>query len=390
MKVIILPGKAELLGKFAWMERGKLLLRYCEEEFERRYGRALRGALRWLARSVRACGGSSAWWAPGWGWAPPYPETSGYLVPTFLRAGTKNEHYLKLALRMIRWLTLLQHQDGWFPAGVASSQKSPSVFNTAQILLGLTEAWRVLKNKRARDSAIKAAHWLLETQEEDGSWRCYGYFEGFFPSYYTRVAWPLALAAVELGLEEAAASAQKCLLKIAERAEGDWVRDMGFLPRSAAFTHTIAYTARGFLECGVLLDKKWWAVGRKMVWRMLRLAEKEGLAGAYDEKWKPVWKGICVTGHAQVALCMLRVCEIEKDWRFLSTALKLIDKVVSIQKRLWFVAGGGLPGSYPIWERYMRFRFPNWAAKFFVDTLIQAKERMLQWVRSLESKKLRF
>ncbi len=30
---------------------------------------------------------------------------------------------------------------------------------------------------------------------------------------------------------------------------------------------------------------------------------------------------------------------------------------------------GAIAGSYPIWGRYSRFEFPNWAAKFFVDAV---------------------
>ena len=33
---------------------------------------------------------------------------------------------------------------------------------------------------------------------------------------------------------------------------------------------------------------------------------------------------------------------------------------------------GAIPGSAPIWGRYMRFTFPNWAAKFFADALLMA------------------
>ena len=31
---------------------------------------------------------------------------------------------------------------------------------------------------------------------------------------------------------------------------------------------------------------------------------------------------------------------------------------------------GGVAGSYPIWGRYSRFEYPNWAAKFFADSLM--------------------
>ena len=350
-----------------------LLLRYVEGEFKRRYGGALRGALRWLARSIRPCGGSSAWWAPGVGWAPPYPETSGYLIPTLFETAEHlhTEWVFTAAVRMLEWLLSLQAEEGWFPAGVGRARGSPSVFNTAQILLGLLAASQRLGEERWRIAAQKAANWIAAVQEESGIWVRHNYVEGFSPSYYTRVAWPLALAGRLFGMDEATRAASRCLEAIAERMQSDWVEQMGFKPNDAAFTHTIAYTVRGFLECGRILDRKWWDAGRKMAWRLLRLTEKEGLAGAYRDNWKVAWKGMCVTGHAQVALCFLRVCEKEKDWRFLSAALKLIDAVMKVQKAVWTVSGGGLPGSWPVWGRYMRFRFPNWAAKFLIDSILE-------------------
>lgn len=32
---------------------------------------------------------------------------------------------------------------------------------------------------------------------------------------------------------------------------------------------------------------------------------------------------------------------------------------------------GGVKGSHPIGGEYMRFRYPNWAAKFFMDALMR-------------------
>jgi hypothetical protein len=32
---------------------------------------------------------------------------------------------------------------------------------------------------------------------------------------------------------------------------------------------------------------------------------------------------------------------------------------------------GGISGSQPVWGKYMTLRYPNWAAKFHSDTMIQ-------------------
>jgi hypothetical protein len=31
---------------------------------------------------------------------------------------------------------------------------------------------------------------------------------------------------------------------------------------------------------------------------------------------------------------------------------------------------GGIKGSHPIWGGYDPFRYPNWAAKFFIDAMM--------------------
>ena len=35
---------------------------------------------------------------------------------------------------------------------------------------------------------------------------------------------------------------------------------------------------------------------------------------------------------------------------------------------------GAIAGSYPIYGRYERFKYPNWAAKFFIDALLTLDE----------------
>ena len=35
---------------------------------------------------------------------------------------------------------------------------------------------------------------------------------------------------------------------------------------------------------------------------------------------------------------------------------------------------GGVPGSSPYYGRYMAFRQPNWATKFFIDALLLEDE----------------
>ncbi len=61
--------------------------------------------------------------------------------------------------------------------------------------------------------------------------------------------------------------------------------------------------------------------------------------------------------------------------RWLNSALKLLDQVKATQSVGSRHAGirGGVPGSNPIWGWYLRLTYPNWAAKFFADALMETE-----------------
>lgn len=57
-------------------------------EARKRYKHHLSATMGWLERSlVKDRGGSAAYFIPGIGWSKAYPETTGYIIPTLLRAG---------------------------------------------------------------------------------------------------------------------------------------------------------------------------------------------------------------------------------------------------------------------------------------------------------------
>jgi hypothetical protein len=155
----------------------------------------------------------------------------------------------------------------------------------------------------------------------------------------------------------------------------------GFVPDRPAFTHTIAYTLRGLLESARLLDDwpRYGAPTQEALEILRRRAELAGgrLPGAFDENWRADTSFICVTGCAQVALCLLLAEAQAPDLRLVNAACKLVDTVCGRQR----LAGprgirGAVPGSAPFWGRYMRLRYPNWAAKFHTDALIGLIDRL--------------
>ena len=105
----------------------------------------LRAAIDWLcvAQDVRAdksdAGGVSAGWSFEDGWLPSYPETSGYIVETFIAAARilGRPELVERAERIIDWELSIQDPDGAFPGHFGESGSRPVIFNTGQIMHGM-------------------------------------------------------------------------------------------------------------------------------------------------------------------------------------------------------------------------------------------------------------
>lgn len=337
-------------------------------------------ALDWLIRSIEATGhrGSAHHFSPFWGWAPAYPETSGYLIETLLRfeAVFPEKQLREHALRLARWLPEVQLKDGAFPGGkTGRPYPAPSVFNTSQILFGLSACLPLETRPEVLESSIRRALvWLIEQLEADGAWRKAAYFEGFTPSYYTRAVWAVLVAGKSFQDLETKGFMREALGFYARRfLPNGAVQDWGFRPGEPAFTHTLAYTLEGFWESALVLQDM------QMSEHVLRSAkalyhqvQQQGgrVAGRYDEQWRGDYSFACVTGLAQLSVLYARLAQQAQVPEFEQFADDLLQKAVDAQY-LGEIKGafGALPGSRPFWGPYLRFRYPNWAAKFFLDAM---------------------
>lgn len=344
-----------------------------------RYERHLDASVRWLIRSGHRLGGSSAYFSFLTGWSKPYPETTGYIIPTLLRYGRRkgDEAALGAAVDYGEWLLSIRNNDGsWNGDKYPHTNGTPSVFNTAQILFGLLALDRHREEERWRRAALRAARWLESRRSEGGLWEG-GHYKGFNPSYYTRVAWPLMAAGKRYGEPGLVAGGREALdVLIGRRNEEGAFRGWGFEKGKPAYTHTIAYTLRGFMEGSLLLDD-WERYGRQVepaLERFYHMAERANgrLAGAYDTNWNATQYYTCLTGNAQIALCLLRWHETEPDLRLVNTAGKLMDYNCRSQHTATPLKAlnGSLAGSRPVWGRYMFLRYPNCAVKFHTDALM--------------------
>jgi rhamnogalacturonyl hydrolase YesR len=338
----------------------------------------LQYAMDWLkyAQDITEDGGVSAGYSFARGWWPSYPETTGYIIPTFLDYYrlTDEEEYLSRAVKMADWLLSIQLQEGAFQGGPISESPKPMIFDTGQVLQGLTRMYKETQQRKYLEAALKAANWLMEVQDDDGAWRRFTY-KGIPHVYHTRVAWPL-LELHELTADETCLKAVTRNIEWAlgnQKAKG-WFENNAFEARNDPFLHTIAYTIEGLLECAALTrNKTWFEAAIKPAEVLLIKFETEGpLSGIYNDKWKGTAEYRCLTGEAQMSVCWLRLFQLTGEGKYSDAALKLNDALKNLQNSKSKNRGirGGIKGSHPIWGGYSPFVYPNWAANFFARALM--------------------
>jgi hypothetical protein len=341
----------------------------------------LDAAIEWLCRSCDETpgDGSAATYNLVLGWEDPYPETTGYIVPTLYTYADRTDRpeLADRATSMADWLLSTQLPCGGFPEGTGTGG-DPNVFNTGQIVLGLTAAYRRTGEERFRDATRRACDWLVETQDPAGSWSQHDY-RGTTHVYTTRVAWALLEAATIRSESQVAymdAAAANLEWVRSHRRENGWFEHAGFDQGDTPYLHTIAYTIRGMLEASQHLgDDEMFEAARDSADTLLALQQSDGvLKGEYDADWSPGWY-YCLPGNAQMGLVWIRLHQLTGAEEYLLAARNTAEFLKYRQP----LTGppqvrGGIPGSYPYLGRYIFFRYPNWGAKFFADLLLALNE----------------
>jgi hypothetical protein len=338
-------------------------------------------AMRWLLAGIAHQNGrgapafASRWRYPLRGWSPSYPETTGYLIETLLHPRVRSNfpEAEAAAQSCSEWLLQVQNTNGSFPSGYAQSGK-PSVFNSTQILFGLLEAAAYWKDLRFEEAARQTFHWLVELLDETGLWQQAAYVPGYVPSYYTRALWPVILAAKILQMPEQEPLLRKALRRYMDRWRPDGtVRDWGFSAGAPAHTHTVAYTLRGLLECGLLLQEEEAIRMAEHSARSLCVSYEEHgrLAGSYSEGWKGNYAHLCVTGNLQLSCFLFRLHQLRPDPIYVHYARCFLADALPAQRlRGGADVFGAVPGSVPFYGAYLPLRYPGWAAKFLIDACI--------------------
>jgi hypothetical protein len=342
----------------------------------------LRGAIDWLCRAqdVRNgqsdAGGVSAGWSFEDGWLPSYPETTGYIIETFIAAADvlKQPELIERAGRMIDWELSIQLPDGAFPGHFGEAGSRPVIFNTGQIMHGMVAGYTQLGRQECLQAAVRAGHWLRQQQDADGCWRRFEHND--IPHVYnTRATWALLATGLLAADQELVDSAQRNLdWALSQQTASGWFAANAFTLDRSPFTHTVAYAIRGFLESGVLLGEERYLQAALTAARALANVQRQDgwLAGTYKEGWLADASYCCLTGLAQMSLNWIRLAQISGEEELRSPARAGLEYLKGTQKLTAPDASvrGGIAGSSPIWGDYSRFEYPNWAAKFFSDALI--------------------
>jgi len=347
----------------------------------------LKAVMKWLcfAQDVTKSGGVSVGYSFSKGWLPAYPETTGYIISTFFNYAnySSNLEYRKRAIQMCDWESRNQLSNGAVMSGGCEEKsqekgKQPAVFNTGQVILGWCRGYRETKDKLYLNCAKEAGDWLVEIQDEDGTWR-----KGLSPipnspsvhTYHARVSWPLIELSIITGEEKYKEAARRNLdWVISQQNRKGWFINNSFHNNRDPITHAICYTIEGILEAGILLDEeKYKRAAIFSAKNLLDCFEKDRkLYASYNGDWKSKDNYTCLTGNAQASLIWLRIFEITKDPRFLNAALRMNAFLKTTQNLYSKNPGirGGIKGSHPIYGGYCPLFYINWAAKFFADTLL--------------------
>jgi hypothetical protein len=282
---------------------------------------------------------------------------------------------------MAAWLTTVQLPSGALPGGTTAIEPTPTVFNTGQILEGWCEAERDRTGPMIRNSLTRAADWLVEVQDDDGCWRRYlsPLTVATPATYNVRSAWALLRAGRLCEREDWQAAALRNFdWALTQQTANGWFDLNCLTDCEHPLTHTIGYTLESFLDAGETAKIERYLVAVQTASdHLIKAVHKDGfLSGRFNRAWQPHVRWCCLTGSCQLALTWFRLSRITGDPIYADAARRVLNFVSATQRFGQADSRdgmhGGIKGSHPVWGGYDPFRYPNWAAKFFIDAHLAA------------------
>ena len=334
---------------------------------------AIQNNLKWLNKSFshNKDFGSSAYCNVLGMWSGPYPETTGYLLPTLVKARKilNDTYWIDLAGKQLLYFERIQNNDGSFKR---ENGKKALVFDTSQILLGLCVLSKENIFVTEKPSIEKAYLWILSRINDEGEFTDNNFVKDYNPSYYSRIIWALLEAEKIIGIKTDLKTIKLYdNIKSLQNPNGTFDK-FAFSPDEPGYTHTLIYTIRGLWESAKLLQDSQGITKMESTVNVLDdLINRKGkLAGSYNDNWNGDYSFVCSVGNCQLAL--LKVLMKKRDGS--ADALKNIDlllKPVLKSQRMAGLNKGAIPSSIPIYGKYQRFKYTNWTQKFFLDSILE-------------------
>lgn len=347
---------------------------------------AVSEAIAWLCRaqdhSTTKDGGVARHFSLVSGWGPSYPETTGYIIPSVLDFAhlISDTDLTRRGKRMLDWLLAIQFPSGAFQGGIIGAQPLvPVTFNTGQILLGLSAGAREF-GEPYRSSMIRAADWLVATQDSDGCWRKHPspFAAAGEKTYDTHVAWGL--------LEAARVAPERCYQRAAlanvdwalnQQRPNGWFANCCLTDPTKPLTHTLGYALRGVVEAFRFTQEERFllAAMRTADGLLTALGDDGFLRGQLSSDWKAAAPWVCLTGTVQIASCWLLLFKATGETRYqkaAQSANRYVRRTQNLNGRP--EVRGAIKGSFPVNGEYGENQYLNWAAKFFIDSNLLEQE----------------
>jgi uncharacterized protein YyaL (SSP411 family) len=343
--------------------------------------RHVREAAEWLTRAQDAGTNRGVSYGVDFGgpWEESYPETTGYIIPTFLKLAHyyKDESFAARAIEMGRWESAVQMDSGAVMGGRLNSNPTPAVFNTGMVLLGWTALYERTADPMFLESLRRATDWLCGLQEPNGEWRR-GNSQFANPNitvYNVKAAWGLCeagrVAGIPAAIEGAVRNAEFC---VSRQLPNGWFRDCCLVDANQPLLHTLAYAMQGLIGIGVAANRQDFVLAaRRTADGLMGLMDHDGfIPGCIGPDFRGTVDWCCLTGTAQSAFVWGRLFQLTGDARYREAMhratgyLMRHHDVDNPDPRL----RGGVPGSWPVWGAYGRLKILNWATNFFVEALV--------------------
>jgi uncharacterized protein YyaL (SSP411 family) len=347
--------------------------------------RAIQNVLGWITRGQHFwnCGGIPASYsARTRTYEGPYPETTGYSIPTLLSLSRRSSapEAAVIAEKAAYWLVSRQLNDGSIRCNIEAPDQPTSstaqivIFDCGAILQGLVAISMHLSDQFFTNAALRLARFLIHEQNADGIWDQHLHFAKF-GSHNALVGYALINAGVAFNEPDFIAAGDRCLIALRSR-----IRTNGYIEgcefpgvkSGVAFLHPHIYTIEGFLKTqSVYRYGDYLSAVMPSIDALWTDMERTGcVPGAFiAEDMTTAYPFTALTAIAQLADIGFRAAELSGNQRYISLSRKLMSFLRSCLADTLPDEGwrGGVPSAFPIDGEYCPFTVNNWGAKYFID-----------------------